>query len=179
MSRKRISSAQTRSASTRLHDPDQITPAQQIRELPGIGDRLISEAVVYARSSAALNRENAGRCGAFGEIYQGINQGSAVVPSGMFQPFIPGESRDLLQHSSRCSRPWSARSWKSSMASRSWRSGTAGATPRPSTGDGRPDCSTTCLNAAMRPCSTPESGRPAGAAPRGLHGPGDRGSRLV
>jgi hypothetical protein len=27
MSRKRISSAQTRSASTRLHDPDQITPA--------------------------------------------------------------------------------------------------------------------------------------------------------
>jgi hypothetical protein len=46
MSRKRISSAQTRSASTRLHDPDQTTPAQQIRELLRVGDRLISVAVV-------------------------------------------------------------------------------------------------------------------------------------
>jgi hypothetical protein len=61
MSRKRISSAQTRSASTRLHDPDQITPVQQIRELLRVGDRLISVAVVYARLSAALDRENAGQ----------------------------------------------------------------------------------------------------------------------
>jgi hypothetical protein len=47
MSRKRISSAQTRSASTRLRDPDPTTPAQQIRELRRVGDRLISVAVVY------------------------------------------------------------------------------------------------------------------------------------
>jgi hypothetical protein len=38
--------ATTRSASTRLHDPDQVTPAQQIRELLRVGDRLISVAVV-------------------------------------------------------------------------------------------------------------------------------------
>jgi hypothetical protein len=65
MSRKRISSAQTRSASTRLHDPDQITPVQQIRELLRVGDRLISMAVVYTRPNAALTCIFAGRSRAF------------------------------------------------------------------------------------------------------------------
>jgi hypothetical protein len=78
MSRKRISSAQTRSASTRLHDPDQTTPAQQIRELLRVDDRLISVAVVYARSSAVLSWGNAGQRKAFGEIYQDDKWGSAA-----------------------------------------------------------------------------------------------------
>jgi hypothetical protein len=53
-----------------------------------------------------------------------------VVPSGMFQPFIPSESPDLLQDRSRCSRRRSVSSWKSSMASRSWRPATARVDPQ-------------------------------------------------
>jgi hypothetical protein len=34
---------------------------QKIRELGGVGDRLIAEAVVDTRPSAALTRENAGQ----------------------------------------------------------------------------------------------------------------------
>jgi hypothetical protein len=43
---ERASSVQKRYALTRLHDPDQIIPAQQVRELLRVGDRLISVAVV-------------------------------------------------------------------------------------------------------------------------------------
>jgi hypothetical protein len=42
-----------------------IYAAQQVRELPGVGDRLVSEAVVQPRGSAVLSRENAGRSRAF------------------------------------------------------------------------------------------------------------------
>jgi hypothetical protein len=74
MSRKRISSAQTRSASTRLHDPDPITPAQQIRELLRVGDRLISVAVVYARLNAVLTCDFAAPSKASRPSYRNITR---------------------------------------------------------------------------------------------------------
>src|SRR5215204_5862741 len=42
---------------------------EQVGKLPCIGDRLVSEAVVYARLSGVLTRGNAGRHGASGNIY--------------------------------------------------------------------------------------------------------------
>ena len=57
-----------------LNDLDQIIPCQQIRELPGVGHRVIAVAVVYARLSAVLPCVFAGRTRPFGNIYPDIDQ---------------------------------------------------------------------------------------------------------
>ena len=51
-----------------------ICPAQEVRQLPGVGDRVIAVAVVYARLSAALTCVFAGGSQACRRSYRNITR---------------------------------------------------------------------------------------------------------
>src|SRR5215213_908956 len=69
-------SGMERSASSARARDRGIRPAQQVRQLGGVGDRLVPVAVVYARFSGVLTRENAGEQRPSGDIYPDMNRPS-------------------------------------------------------------------------------------------------------
>jgi hypothetical protein len=60
-----------------------VRAAQEICELAGVGNRVITEAVVYARSSAVLSWGNAGQRRAFGEIIRTTSGGQRRGAEGV------------------------------------------------------------------------------------------------
>jgi hypothetical protein len=86
----------------------------------------------------------------------------------MFQPFIPGESRDLLQDQFSVFATMIREVVEELYG-----------VEELETGDGRPDCSTTCLNAAMRPLLYTRVGETCWRCATRSARSGDRGSRLV
>jgi hypothetical protein len=78
-----------------------------------------------------------------------------VVPSGMFQPFIPGESADLLQEQFSVAATAVREFVEKLYGVHELETAMAASTPMRSTAAGRPSSSMACSRPAMRPCCTP------------------------